>query len=192
MGRGYKALLATVAGLFVALITAAPASAHNSLTGSSPEDGARLAAAPRVVELTFLASLKAGGVTVTIAGPDGVSAAGGQPTVAGRKVTVPFRAGPAGLYTVAYAVASGDGHPVTGKVRFTLTVGATPTATPTPTARQTQPAFEPQEVAAPAEGDDDSNTLLWAGALVAVAVVAAGAWLLIRVRRASSGPPAGE
>ena len=61
-----------------------------------------------------------------------MAAAGGAPTLR-RQPGAACRSGPgkAGLYIVGYQVASGDGHPVTGEVRFTLTTGtpADPSAT---------------------------------------------------------------
>lgn len=38
------------------VLPASPAAAHNSLTGSSPKDGARVATAPKQIELRFLAT----------------------------------------------------------------------------------------------------------------------------------------
>jgi methionine-rich copper-binding protein CopC len=114
------------------LFPATPAAAHNSLTGSDPANGARVATAPTRIELRFLAKPDPGTTKITITGPDNVAAAGGAPTFTGSRVSVPFRPGRAGLYIVGYQVASGDGHPVTGEVRFTLTTGtaADPSAPP--------------------------------------------------------------
>ncbi|RKN50995.1 copper resistance CopC family protein [Micromonospora endolithica] len=109
--------------LGVSLLPATPAAAHNSLTGSDPRNGARLAAAPARIELRFLAKLDAATTKVTVTGPDNVAAAGGAPTFSGSRVSVPFRPGAAGLYIVGYRVASSDGHPIDGEIRFTLTTG---------------------------------------------------------------------
>ncbi|MGN9808919.1 copper resistance protein CopC [Micromonospora sp. BQ11] len=137
MARTWPVVLGVALGVSL-LVPASPAAAHNSLTGSDPRDGARLASAPARIELRFLASLDPASTKVTVTGPDNVSAVGGDARFAGSRVTVPFRPGKAGLYIVGYQVASSDGHPVTGEVRFTLTTGtpaesATPGGAPSPT-----------------------------------------------------------
>ncbi|MGC5309165.1 copper resistance CopC family protein [Micromonospora zamorensis] len=121
------------------LAPATPAAAHNSLTGSDPRDGARVAAAPAQIELRFLAKPAPATTKITITGPDNV-VAGGPPAFDGSRVRVPFKPAAAGLYIVGYQLASSDGHPVKGEVRFTLTTGtaADPSASP-PTAGGTAP-----------------------------------------------------
>ncbi|MFC7546146.1 copper resistance protein CopC [Plantactinospora sp. GCM10030261] len=133
--RAVGLLAASLLGALAAVSPAGPAAAHNSLTGSVPANGARVATAPAVVQLTFLAKLNPQRTKVVVTGPDNVDAVGGAPAFAGSKVTVPFRPGLAGLYIVSYEVGSADGHPVKGEVRFTLTTGtaaAPPTGTPSP------------------------------------------------------------
>ncbi|MFJ5544619.1 copper resistance CopC family protein [Micromonospora chalcea] len=175
----------------VSVLPAAPAAAHNSLTGSDPRDGARLAAAPERIELRFLATPKEATTEVTVTGPDNVAATGGAPTFSGKRVLVPFRPGAAGLYIVTYRLASDDGHPIKGEVRFTLTTGTpaeSPSATvpPTsaaPTAVPTSVAPSPASPApAAAEADDDGGTgWLWAAGAVVV-LAALGGGLLLRRR----------
>ncbi|MGC5290716.1 copper resistance protein CopC [Micromonospora sp. DT231] len=129
-----------------------PAAAHNSLTGSDPRDGARVATAPARIELRFLAKPAPATTKITITGPDNV-AAGGPPVFAGNRVRVPFTPAAAGLYIVGYQLASSDGHPVKGEVRFTLTTGtaANPSASPS-AAAGTSPAASPAAVGAPSAG----------------------------------------
>ncbi|MFG1658935.1 copper resistance protein CopC [Micromonospora chersina] len=175
------------------LLPATPAAAHNSLTGSDPKNGARVATAPKRIELRFLASPAPATTKITVTGPDNAPAAGGAPTFAGNRVSVPFTPGAAGLYIVAYRIGSADGHPVSGEVRFTLTTGtaAAPpstTAAPTSAAPGTPTAAPATSAASPTpaadEVDDDGGTgWLWAvGA--AVVLVALGAGLLLRRRSA--------
>ncbi|MEH1169649.1 copper resistance CopC family protein [Micromonospora sp. CPCC 205539] len=113
------------------LFPATPAAAHNSLTGSDPRNGARVATAPARIELRFLAKLDPATTKITVTGPDNV-VAGGLPTFTGSRARVPFKPGAAGLYIVGYQVPSSDGHPLKGEVRFTLTTGtpADPTGSP--------------------------------------------------------------
>lgn len=196
--------MAVVAAVLWMLLPAAPAAAHNSLTGSDPADGARLDKPPAQVRLSFLSRLDPETTKITITGPGDRSAAAGEPRFNGSRVTVPFAPGPAGRYTVAYQVASGDGHPVKGDVEFTLTTGAEPgspepspsaAVTPTavaPTAEPTSAAPTPAPTgtaAAAAEPLDrtaaDGGTRWWpwlAGGLAVLAALAGGAWWL-RSRR---------
>jgi methionine-rich copper-binding protein CopC len=186
--------------LGVSLWSAAPAAAHNSLTGSDPADGARLAQAPTWIELRFLARLDPNTTKITITGPDGVPASRGTSTVDGSRVRVAFDPGPAGLYLVGYRITSSDGHPVTGEIRFTLTTG-TPTdpssaaGTPTVTgAASPRPAdaAPPQPVgtaavpaAEPASGSRDADGWpggVWVFGAVALLAALAGGGLALRRR----------
>ncbi|PPA60878.1 copper resistance CopC family protein [Micromonospora chalcea] len=185
--RTWVVVLGVVAAF--APLPAAPAAAHNSLTGSDPRDGARLAAAPERIELRFLATPKEATTEVTVTGPDNVAAAGGAPTFSGKRVTVPFRPGAAGLYIVTYRLASDDGHPIKGEIRFTLTTG-TPAEAPSASAPPTSAAPAAPTSAAPsptpaaAEADDDGGTgWLWAAGAVVV-LAALGGGLLLRRRAA--------
>ncbi|MFD4207514.1 copper resistance protein CopC [Micromonospora tulbaghiae] len=187
---------AVVLGVVAAstLLPAAPAAAHNSLTGSDPRDGARLAVAPERIELRFLATPKEATTEVTVTGPDNVAATGGAPAFSGKRVTVPFRPGAAGLYIVTYRLASDDGHPVKGEIRFTLTTGtpaespsasAPPTSAAPTSAVPTSAAPTPASPTPAAAGTDDDGGTGWLWAAGAVVVLAAlGGGLLLRRRAA--------
>ncbi|MEU7715335.1 copper resistance CopC family protein [Micromonospora chalcea] len=191
MARTWLVVLGVAAA--VSVLPAAPAAAHNSLTGSDPRDGARLAAAPERIELRFLATPKEATTEVTVTGPDNVAATGGAPTFSGKRVIVPFRPGAAGLYIVTYRLASDDGHPIKGEVRFTLTTGtpaeapsaSAPPTSAAPTAAPTSAAPSPASpTPAAAEADDDGDTgWLWAAGAVVV-LAALGGGLLLRRRAA--------
>ncbi|MFG1678021.1 copper resistance CopC family protein [Micromonospora sp. NPDC049282] len=192
--RAWLVVLGVAAGVSL-LSPAAPAAAHNSLTGSDPKNGARVATAPERIELRFLATPREATTKVTVTGPDNVAATGGAPTFSGKRVSVPFTPGAAGLYIVTYQLASDDGHTIKGEIRFTLTTGtpaeapsasaAPTTAAPTPTAAPTG-AAPASASPTPAAGDDDGGTgWLWAvGAVVVLAALGGG--LLLR-RRAGRG-----
>ncbi|WP_225855372.1 copper resistance CopC family protein [Micromonospora noduli] len=189
------------------LVPATPAAAHNQLTGSNPRDGARVATAPARVELRFLAKPSPTTTKITITGPDNV-VAGGTPAFDGSRVRVPFKPAAAGLYIVGYQLASSDGHPVKGEVRFTLTTGtaADPSVSPS-AAASTSPAGAPSAgasaVGAPSAGPasatpgsstastvpaaserSDSGGRWWIWALGGLLLLAAlGAGLVFRRRR---------
>ncbi|MGV9215028.1 copper resistance protein CopC [Micromonospora sp. RB23] len=197
------------------LAPATPAAAHNSLTGSDPRDGARVATAPTRIELRFLAKPPPATTKITITGPDNV-VAGGRPTFDGTRVRVPFTPGAAGLYVVGYQLPSNDGHPIKGEVRFTLTTGtaADPSASPSvsgtapsasPSAAGTGPSAAPAGSptassagplspaagtlsAVPAAGEQsgsNGNWWLWALGTLALLAALAGA-LLLRRRRSDT------
>jgi methionine-rich copper-binding protein CopC len=192
------AVVAAVLGLIVTALALAvadsPALAHNSLTASSPADGARLSRPPAAVRLTFLARLDPTRTKVTVTGPDGAVAAGGRPAIAGKTATVPFRAGPAGQYEVGYEVPSTDGHAIKGEVRFTLTVGAAAATTAAPatgpvatTAAPATTAGTPVDRVDPdlTADDADGGGAWWPWALAVVLVVAlfgGGGYVLSRRR----------
>lgn len=177
--------------LGVSLWSAGPAAAHNSLTGSDPADGARLAQAPTRIELRFLARLDPNTTKITVTGPDNAPASRGTPTVDGSRVSVDFVPGPAGQYTVEYQVQSADGHPVRGDIEFTLTVGVaspSPTEPATPTAEPTEPTpTAPSASAAPdpePAAEESASGWFWGvGALALLAAAVAGLLALRRRRR---------
>jgi methionine-rich copper-binding protein CopC len=192
--RSSLAVLGVVLGVTL-LLPSSPAAAHNSFTGSNPKDGATVATAPERVELRFMAKVPERTTKITITGPDDSSAVGGDPQFDGSRIRVPFAPGPAGEYTVAYEVPSADGHLMKGKVTFTLTTGAEPTAEPTPSVEPTPssapavPSAEPttgEPEASPvpaAETSDAGRSWLWAlGGVALLGALVAG--LLLRRRAA--------
>ena len=60
---------------------------------------------------------------VLVTKSDGASVVSGKSAVADNTVTTPVKTGPSGDYTVAYRVVSADGHPVSGRLSFTVGTG---------------------------------------------------------------------
>ncbi|MEU4782604.1 copper resistance protein CopC [Micromonospora sp. NPDC023633] len=213
MARTWPVVFGVAFGVSL-LLPPAPAAAHNSLTGSDPRNGARVAEAPARIELRFLAKADPNTTKITVTGPDNVAALGGAPTFSGSRVSVPFKPGRAGLYVVGYRLASSDGHPVSGEVRFTLTTGtpaeppagptAPPSAVPSPSVAGPTSAGSPSTGAGPtsaapgpagtgtpeaavpaAKESDDAAGRGWLWALGGVLLLAAlAAGLLLRRRSA--------
>ncbi|MEV4368668.1 copper resistance CopC family protein [Nonomuraea sp. NPDC049637] len=105
---------------------ALPAQAHNVLVGSDPKDGATLSSSPARVTLVFDQAVRQGYAQVGVTGADGSSWADGAAEVAAERVSVKVRPLPAGgSYVVGYRILSSDGHPVTGKISFTMAASAT-------------------------------------------------------------------
>ncbi|MGW0857109.1 copper resistance CopC/CopD family protein [Streptomyces sp. NPDC002690] len=129
-----SALLATLIGLFLGLMLAgaAPASAHAALTGSDPQDGAVVDAAPQNVTLSFSESVSLGDDAIRVLDPSGARADTGDPRAVGdgkaARYAVTLHSGlPDGTYTVAWQAVSADSHPVSGA--FTFSIGAPSTTT---------------------------------------------------------------
>ncbi|WP_306363344.1 copper resistance CopC family protein [Nocardia sp. CC227C] len=120
-----RVIAGVVTGLLVsgmALLGAGTASAHSSVVGSDPAAGAEIATGPERATVTFNEDLQTSFPSMTVTGPDGNLWSKGEPTVDGRTISVAVgELGPAGEYKIAYRVTSADGHPVSGKISFTLT-----------------------------------------------------------------------
>jgi methionine-rich copper-binding protein CopC len=196
--RHRLAALAAAALVLVAPVAlAAPASAHDSLTGSTPADGSTVTTAPERVRLTFTDEVKKLGLTVLVKDPSGASVADGEPRIDGNAVIQPVvPLTEPGTYTVAYRVVSTDGHPVNGRFTFTLDVAApaspsaSASATETPTesaSASSSPTAAASSIAAsPAAASSDSGsatTWLLVGAGLLVALVVTG---LVLARRRSA------
>ncbi|MFF7363905.1 copper resistance protein CopC [Streptomyces sp. NPDC008125] len=129
-----SALLATLIGLLLGLMLAgaSPASAHAALTGSDPQDGAVVDAAPRDVTLSFSESVSLSDDAIRVLDPSGKRADTGAPRAVGdgkaARYAVTLHTGlPDGTYTVAWQAVSADSHPVSGA--FTFSIGAPSTTT---------------------------------------------------------------
>lgn len=189
MGGVRRLAVAVLVAVLIVVGTGAPAWAHNAFAGSTPKDGAVLDLVPATVNLKFLEKLVPANITVTLVDPAGAPAMSGAPAFDGPTVLIPLRATVAGVYTATYAVKSTDGHPVTGKITFTLTPVAvppppSPTAAPPPPPPTSAPAAEPTPVLA---GDEsDGGTPWWPWAVGAALVVAGLVMIIARRRRASA------
>lgn len=190
-----RLLLVVLVTLGAGGLLLAPASAHVSLTGTTPADGASVDAAPTAVELTYSDALLEVGNVVAVAGPAGPLVL--DPLqVSDRTLVQPLPADlPPGEYTVQWRAASGDGHPIEGTFAFTSTAAAPTTTAPTttsPTTSATTSATEDTSTpppsatttSAPADPTDPagaSGLPVWAG--VGVALVAAVGVALVVLRR---------
>lgn len=184
-------LAALLAGILTAGLPAAPAFAHTALVSSDPADGARVPIMPEHVALVFTEEIDASMVQVIVNSGGRARRAEGI-TVDGARVVAPVPAESAesgdGEVGVLYRVVSADGHPVSGRVTFTVaqaspstppssaapTTGATSPAAATPSATTTGPtAAAPARPATPT-GSRIGNTMM-----VGLTVVAALALLVI-------------
>ncbi|MEU6725352.1 copper resistance CopC family protein [Nonomuraea wenchangensis] len=122
------------------------AQAHNVLVGSDPRDGATLTAAPGRVTLVFDQAVRQGYAQIGVTGADGSSWADGDAVVAAERVSVKLKPLPGGgPYVVGYRILSADGHPVTGKLTFTLAPAGA--ASPAPAEATSEAAAAPDATA---------------------------------------------
>ncbi|WP_220449042.1 copper resistance CopC family protein [Nonomuraea mesophila] len=166
MRRLFTVLLLAFAAAGIAL---SPAEAHNVLIGSDPKDGATLTASPARVTLVFDQPVRQGYAQVGVTGSDGSAWADGAAEIAAERVSVkvkPLAAG--GSYVVGYRILSADGHPVTGKIGFSLAADATGVAADPKTggdnaptqetgADATAPATDPDTAAGPDAAEAAAN-----------------------------------
>ena len=139
---------ASAALLLVALVVgsaAASAAAHDRLVTSTPADGATTDV-PTAVQLQFDAAVAEDFSTVVVTGPDGQMRSTGEAAVSGTDVRQAVSAGPAGTWTADYRVVSSDGHPITGRIAFTVTTADQ--------AARPAPAPQPDPTAAPGPAED--------------------------------------
>ena len=184
-----RAVAAAVTALVVGVIGMPPAMAHASQTGSTPEAGAVLEAAPSTVEVTFDSPLMDIGAALVVRAGDGTVISDDTPEVAGARirVDVPADAAP-GTYTVAFRVVSQDGHPITSTFDYTVAGDAPgPAAASAPgSPSASAPASAPvppsaEAVAAPLlEESGGPPTALIVGGLLVLTLVVVGAIALRR------------
>lgn len=178
MRRAVAVVLAVGAAL---LFGAAPAWAHSQLEGSSPADGTSVATPPPRVSLTFNEDVQPGFTVITLIGPDGKDYHRGDVTETDQTVTVgALPLGPAGVYQIGYRVVSADGHPVSGKTSFTLT-----TAGPGSQQAQVPAATAAPDAVPSAAPADAGGAPVWPWIVGAVALVAGGVVLALRLGRVS-------
>jgi methionine-rich copper-binding protein CopC len=123
---GARAIAWVAVGVVALLaLPIAPASAHATLIGSDPKDGATVEKLPGEVSLEFNEEVAAPAF-VEVTASDGTDVGSGDPEVLGDVVTLPLAPeGPAGTYTLAFRVVSADGHPVSGELTFDVLSGVT-------------------------------------------------------------------
>lgn len=194
--RGRVIAAASALLIFLAVgAGASPAFAHESLVSSSPSEGEQLAAPPEQVTLVFSASVLTMGAEVVVNDTSGRNWVEGEAAIDGSTVVATVGDGmPAGDYEVIWKVVSGDGHPISAAIPFSVLQGS-PIATPTPTATATE-APTPSASATATDGDPDitsteaesSGMKPWQfGLIIASVIVIAGglciAILLLMRRR---------
>jgi methionine-rich copper-binding protein CopC len=121
-----RAALLVTAGLVAvapALLLAGPASAHNYLVSSTPEQGATLTELPDRFDITTNESLldlgnSTGAFALQVTDADGLYYGDGCLDVTGPAMSTAAALGAPGTYTVQWQVVSADGHSVSDEFDF--------------------------------------------------------------------------
>ena len=126
--RGLPAILGVTVLVVFGLLSgwaAAPASAHNYLVSSSPEDGAVVTEQPGIISVTTNDAVldldgTGAGSAIQVSGPGGAPLyyGDGCVSVAGATAETTAELGEAGEYTVTWQVVSTDGHPISDTFSF--------------------------------------------------------------------------
>jgi methionine-rich copper-binding protein CopC len=168
---------AALLGLGLISLSATASQAHSQLVKSSPANGIVLATAPSQVVFTFDENLLPDLDTISINNEQGVNVTSKQVEPVANTLTMPWPVGtPAGTYQVAYRIVSGDGHPVTGAITFTIGSAGDASAQPTP--------LNTEESNSQAETDTPIAMIVSIAALVA-AVLSIGL-IVVLVKRGNS------
>lgn len=118
-----RSTLAAALALTLALVTTAPAFAHALLRHANPAVGSTVAHAPPVLSLTYSEFVEPAFCRVTVSNAAGMSEAAG-PLHAdqqdARRLLLPLKPLPAGVYTVTWHATSTDTHRTQGRFRFTV------------------------------------------------------------------------
>ncbi|KJQ53871.1 copper resistance CopC family protein [Microbacterium sp. SA39] len=185
--RGRAIAAASALLIFLAVgAGASPAFAHESLVSSSPAEGEQLAAPPEQITLVFSDSVLTMGAEVVINDTSGRNWVEGAAAINGSTVIATVAEGmPAGDYEVIWKVVSGDGHPISALIPFSVLAGS-PTPTPTPTASA---APGPTASATAADGDPDitsteaetTGVQPWQFGLIIASVIVIGGGLCIAI-----------
>ncbi len=175
--------LAVAAALAPASVVTPAAWAHDSLTGSDPGEGEKVASAEQIT-LTFSAQPLDLSAQVRATDSAGTVLFDGEPTIDGTSVIAEFDQAPAaGDVTVQWRVVSSDGHPIEGTTTFTVT--EEPEAAPTTDAAASAAPEPTQSAPTTASADAEetsalSPTVIAAGIIVAIALVVGAVVLVTR------------
>ncbi len=130
--RGWALVTAALVALAIVLVGSAPASAHAELVDTDPAEGAVVEAAPETVTLTFNEPVRLTSQEIAVydAQGDRVASSAGA---SGADVRVDLAGAadlPDGTYVVAWNILSGDGHPVSGALTFSVGAPSASVAAP--------------------------------------------------------------
>lgn len=204
--RRVRTVLVAAVVLLTGWFLAPGAVAHDVLIDSSPADGEVLTEAPESITLTFNNAPLDVGSVIVVEDADGETVAEGEGVAEGTDVslelTEPLTNGD---YTAVWRIASSDGHPLDGRIPFTVEAPEPEPTTEEPTEEPVteEPTQEPvtedtveetteadpePATSAEAPAEDNGGLPTWAFVVIAVAVLGAiGAVIATTVRRRGDG-----
>jgi methionine-rich copper-binding protein CopC len=110
------------------LLLTSSAWAHTHLAKSDPADGSTLAKAPEHIALQFEHPVRITEFTIQKGTEKSEKLLMSLPEASGDKISAPAPQLSAGQYVVNWRAVSSDGHVMSGKVRFTVSGGASSAA----------------------------------------------------------------
>lgn len=188
-----KLVRRSLAGILTLLLvffgTSTAAFAHDSVTATSPSDGATVATVPDEVQITLSNTPAVIGSQVLVTDESGANWAAGDVQVLDTAATQALRPGaPAGKYTVQWRLVSSDSHPIEGTFSFTATAAGVGSASSAGAIAGAGPVVSVQAQPEPqAEPVADSSTVPWS--IIGLVVVLLGlvvAMVVVARRRLSS------
>lgn len=157
-----NALLGAVVLAAALLGAVGPASAHDAAESTSPAAGATVPAPPEKVSVTFNHNPLAIGSQIAVTDAAGSNWADGPVEIVDNVASEKVKPGaPAGLFTVAWRVASSDGHPIEGSFTFTATATAGAAGSTAAAAVPTLGTAQPGTTPAPEKSPDASQPFPW-------------------------------
>ncbi|CAN5604610.1 hypothetical protein BH24ACT14_BH24ACT14_16580 [soil metagenome] len=116
-----RLLLVVLAAAVAVLNAASPAAAHTALDATMPADGARVGPGLDRVVLRFTGPIDQDRVATRLRGPDGAVIDTAVPVIAEARVVLELpRLSSNGRHMLRYRVRAADGHPLDGRLRFTV------------------------------------------------------------------------
>jgi len=197
MRRASAPLAALGLGLTLVVGPALPASAHNAVVSTTPEEGETLTEAPEFfVVTTNEAMLDVGGegagFAIQVTDGNGLYYGDGCVDVGGPSMSTPAALGEAGDYTMAFQYVSADGHTLSDTLAFRYEPAAgaeASTGSPVPPSCGGEPAAASDgEEPSAAPGDESAavlGTVAVIGGVIALLAVGAGVAVWLSRRRRS-------
>ena len=193
MSSGIRAAGALALAAALVLAIATPASAHDYLVSSTPEQNSTITEVPAsfsvTTDETLLDLSKDGaGFAIEVTDADGLYYGDGCVSIVDSTVSVGSSLGDAGAYRMLWQLVSADGHTVAGEVAFTWAPSADAVTSP---GSATAPDCGGKAVAVPREsatapvvrGDANLGDVLWIGGAIAAVLLAGAVTLIVVTRR---------
>ena len=193
MSSGIRAAGALALAAALVLAIATPASAHDYLVSSTPEQNSTITEVPASFSVTTDEALRdlskdGAGFAIEVTDADGLYYGDGCISIVDSTVSVGSSLGDAGDYRMLWQLVSADGHTVAGEVAFTWAPSADAVTSP---GSATAPDCGGKAVAVPREsatapvvrGDANLGDVLWIGGAIAAVLLAGAVTLIVVTRR---------